>query len=141
MARGLYMTAALNVYNTIYTFGGWNEAYLTTIQSITLGQPPTTNPTEMATQTPTQITTNPSSYPTLNPSLNPSYPISSNPTNSPFEPSIFEPVININVTINSSNISTTAVINDVKESVNTYMNGLSVNINYTLTVYIIKKRE
>eukprot|EP01084_Bolivina_argentea_P297434 512410_1 len=49
MTIDLYMTAALNVYNTIYTFGGWNGGRLTTIQSNTLGQPPTTNPTEMPT--------------------------------------------------------------------------------------------
>eukprot|EP01084_Bolivina_argentea_P250697 420159_1 len=66
---------------------------------------------------------------------------SSNPTNSPFEVSNFEPVININVTINSPNISTVAVSNNINESVNTYMNELTVNINYTLTADIINKRE
>eukprot|EP01084_Bolivina_argentea_P297435 512411_1 len=103
---GLTRAAVLNVNvnNTIYTFGGFNGGSLSTIQSITLGQPPTTNPIAMPTQTTTKPSSYPTKAPTINPSSNPSYPITSNPTNSPFEASIFEPVININVTINKSNI-------------------------------------
>eukprot|EP01084_Bolivina_argentea_P024677 45943_1 len=86
---GLTRAAVLNVNvnNTIYTFGGWNGTSILTIQSIILGQPPTTtNPTAMPTQTPTQTTTNPSLHPTKTPStpsLNPSSYPTLNPTQSP----------------------------------------------------------
>eukprot|EP01084_Bolivina_argentea_P271592 462181_1 len=91
---------------------------------------PSTTPSRMPSHTHSHIPT--------------SYRITSKPTNSPFESAHFEPVININVTINinKSNISI-AVINDIKQSVNNYMNGLStrVNINYTMSVDIIKKKQ
>eukprot|EP01084_Bolivina_argentea_P313762 543396_1 len=116
MTIGLVWTATIIDNNYIlYTFGGWNGADVSTIQSIALGPPPTKNPTAMPTQNPTYQTTNPSSYPTTGPTINPSlYPtqlsttVTSNPTSNRFEP-----VININVTFNQPNISTTEVDKEV----------------------------